>query len=393
MSKNKVIVLAVLEAGLSQSDAARRYGVSRRWVHELLRRYARDGEAGSQALPRCPRSSPHRTDEAVRTCILALRGEFGAAGLDTGGATIAWHLDREGLRALSVSTIWRILKQAGLVIAEPWKRPRSSLRRFAAAQPNETWQSDFTHWPLAAGTDTEILNFLDDHSLYLLFCTAHARVTGPLVVQGFLASIEAHGVPASTLTDNGMVYTTRFSGGKGGRNAFEHTLAALGIHQKNGSPSHPQTQGKIERFHQTLKKWLDRQPRAHTLAELNDQLRKFRHVYNHERPHRALNRRTPAAAYAATPKAAPAAGHHRPHFRVRTDRIDTTGKVSLRFAGRLRHLGIGRAHAGTAVLILTAETDAVVVNQDTGEILAEFILDPTKDYQGKKKHPGPKTGV
>jgi transposase len=158
MSKNKVIVLAVLEAGLSQSDAARRYGVSRRWVHELLRRYARDGEAGSQALPRRPRSSPHRTDEAVRTCILALRGEFGAAGLDTGGATIAWHLDREGLRALSVSTIWRILKQAGLVIAEPWKRPRSSLRRFAAAQPNETWQSDFTHWPLADGTDTEILN-------------------------------------------------------------------------------------------------------------------------------------------------------------------------------------------------------------------------------------------
>jgi transposase InsO family protein len=166
-----------------------------------------------------------------------------------------------------------------MITREPKKRPKASLHRFEAHQPNETWQSDFTHWSLADGTDIEILNFLDDHSRYLLACTAYRPVTVTAVVTTFLTAAAEHGLPASTLTDNGMVYTTRLAGGRGGRNAFEHQLHALGITQKNGSPNHPQTQGKIERFHQTLKKWLTGQPRAHTLDDLNEQLEKFRHIY------------------------------------------------------------------------------------------------------------------
>ena len=188
-----------------------------------------------------------------------------------------------------------------------------------------------------------------------------------------------------------MVYTTRLAGGRGGRNAFEHQLHALGITQKNGSPSHPQTQGKIERFHQTLKRWLNGQPRAHTLKDLNKQLDKFRQIYNHESPHRALDRRTPAAAYAATPKAAPAGAKQGDHWRRRVDRVDKFGKLTLRHAGRLRHLGIGRAHAGTHVLMLIHDADVTISNATTGEIIRELTIDPTKNYQpresGQRKTP------
>ena len=189
------------------------------------------------------------------------------------------------------ATIWRILNRAGLVTPEPRKRPKRSYLRFEADLPNECWQSDFTHWPLADGTDVEILTWLDDHSRYALSCTAHAPVTGDIVVDTFRAAVDVHGIPASTLTDNGLVFTTRFLHGP---NGFERELVILGIEQKNGRPNHPQTQGKVERFQQTLKKWLRAQPPAHTLRELQSQLDEFADIYNNQRPHRALGKRTPA---------------------------------------------------------------------------------------------------
>ncbi|MGO4383070.1 integrase core domain-containing protein [Specibacter sp. RAF43] len=124
-----------------------------------------------------------------------------------------------------------------------------------------------------------------------------------------------------------MVYTTRFAHGKGGPNAFEYLLKKLGITQKNGSPYHPQTQGKIERFHPTLKKWPALQPSADTCHKLDQQLARFQHLYNQERPHRALDRKTPAEVYTPLPKAAPAVSHEL-HWRVRHDKIDGVGTVS-----------------------------------------------------------------
>ncbi len=227
-----------------------------------------------------------------------------------------------------------MLHAANLVVPEPRKRPKSPYLRFEAAQPNETWQSDFTHWRLADGTDIEILNWLDDHSRYLLSSTAHQPVTGDDVVTTFLATIEAHGTPASTLTDNGRVYTARFGGG---RNAFEHLLPILGVTQKNGSPGHPQTQGKIERFHQTQKRYLAAQPPARTPSDLQKQLDQLREHYNEQRPHRARQRTTPGAAYRAIDKALPAPPRPAGHYRVRYDHIDPHGKMSLRHAGKHRH--------------------------------------------------------
>jgi transposase InsO family protein len=385
MSKQRVIVKAVLEQGLPVTEAARRYGVSRQWVHALLARHRDGGLEAVEPRSRRPNSNPRSTNTDTVTRILALRDHLTNAGLDAGPVTIAWHLERESLPAPSPSTIRRILHTAGLIRPEPKKRPKASLHRFEAHQPNETWQSDFTHWALADGSDTEILNFLDDHSRYLLACTGFRPVTVNAVVTTFLAAAAEHGLPASTLTDNGMVYTTRFSGGRGGRNAFEHQLHTLGITQKNGSPNHPQTQGKIERFHQTLKRWLTGQPRAHTLEDLNDQLSKFQHIYNHERPHRALNRRTPHEAYTTTPKAAPTGASQGDHWRQRIDRVDRFGKLTLRYAGRLRHIGIGRTHAGKHVLMLIHDTDVTISDTATGEIIRELTIDTTRDYQARQR--------
>ena len=244
-------------------------------------------------------------------------------GLDAGPVTIAWHLGREGLPVPSTSTVRRVLNAAGLVVPEPRKRPRSSWIRFEASAPNEVWQSDMTHWRLADGTEVEICSWLDDHSRYLLACTAFGRVSGDDVVATFTGAGDTHGWPAATLTDNGAIYTSRFTGG---RNGFEYLLAYLGIRQKNGAPGHPQTQGKVERFHQTLKRWLGRRPPARTLTELQAELDAFRLAYNEQRPHRAIGRRTPGEAYAARPKAQPAGRGGRGHFRLRYDVTDSKGR-------------------------------------------------------------------
>jgi transposase InsO family protein len=229
--------------------------------------------------------------------------------------------------------------------------------RFAAEQPNECWQSDFTHYPLASGQDTEILTWLDDHSRYALSLSAHIRVTGPAVLAAFRAAAAAHGAPASTLTDNGLVFTTRFAGGRGGRNALEAELCRLGITQKNGKPNHPQTQGKVERFQQTMKNWLRAQhAQPATLADLQSLLDNFAVIYNTRRPHRSLpHRATPATAYAARPKAQPGDRTTGTHNRVRTDRTDPAGKLTLRVSGKLHHIGTGSENARTPVLMLVQD--------------------------------------
>jgi hypothetical protein len=276
------------------------------------------------------------------------------------------------------------------VVPEPRKRPRSSYLRFAAELPNERWQSDFIHHHLADGTEVEIVSWLDDHSRYALSVTAHPVTTGQVTLATFRAACAKYGIPASTLTDNGNVYTTRLAGGKGGRNALEHELRALGVTQKNGRPSHPQTQGKVERFQQTLKKWLAAQTPAATLADLQHQLDAFTGIYNTRRPHRSLEHRaTPAVAYAARPKAVPGDRAADTHDRVRADILGPNGTVTLRTGGKLYHIGVGRTHAGTHVLLLVQDLDIRIINAATGELLRHLTLDPTRNYQPTGRPPGP----
>ncbi|GAA1003833.1 IS481 family transposase [Nocardiopsis tropica] len=386
MSRARVAVLKVITKQLSVTDAAQQYGYSRRQLQRLLARYRTDGLDAVEPRSRRPRSNARATPETVREKIIELRRSLTARGLDAGPITIAWHLEQDGLTAPSTSTIRRILHAAGLVTPEPRKRPKSSYLRFEAAQPNETWQSDFTHWRLADGTDIEILNWLDDHSRYLLSCTAHRPVTGDDVVNTFLAAVERHGAPASTLTDNGRVYTARFGGG---RNAFEYLLPILGVKQKNGSPGHPQTQGKTERFHQTQKRYLAAQPAARNLPELQKQLDDLREHYNEKRPHRARDRTTPGTAYRATPKALPAAPRPAGHYRVRYDHVDIRGKMSFRHAGRMRHLGIGVEHGRKRVIAVADDHTVIVIHLDTGQVIASNDIQPDKAYwRNTQKAPG-----
>jgi transposase InsO family protein len=386
MSKQRVIVLSVVEQGLTPTQAATKFGVSRQWVHHLLARHRDGGLDAVDARSHRPATNPRRTSAELSDRIVALRRTLTSQGLDAGPVTIAWHLHQAGLPVPSTSTIRRILHAAGLVTPEPKKRPRSSYHRFEAAQPNECWQSDFTHWRLADGSDVEVLNWLDDHSRYLLSATVFNRVTGPQVIVTFLQAIADNGYPTATLTDNGLVYTARF---RGGRNGFEYLLADLAITQKNGHPGHPQTQGKVERFHQTLKRWLRSQPAADTVPDLQHQLDTFRQIYNHDRVHRAHDQ-TPAAAYNDTPKAARSAlGNPDIHYRVRTDVIDRYGKLTLRRAGRLHHLGVGTQHANTPILMLIDDHTVDVINPATGEHLASHTIDPNRDYwRNNQKNPG-----
>lgn len=380
--------MAVALEGRSQAEAARSYEVSQATVSRWLARYRAEGDAAFEPRSRRPRNSPTATRDEVVTLIVNLRRELVAAGLDAGPVTIQWHLEHHHGVTVSISTVRRRLVDAGLVRPNPKKRPRSAFVRFEADLPNGTWQSDFTHWRLADRTDVEVLTWLDDHSRFALSVTAHRPVTGRSVVDTFLAAGATHGLPASVLTDNGMVFTTRFAGGRGGRNGLERTLAGLGIVQKNSRPNHPTTCGKVERFQQTLKQWLAKQPRARTVAGLQAQLDSFVLTYNQHRPHTSLGRRTPAVAYHLLPKDGPAGTGAGTHHRVRHDRVDTTGSVTLRHAGRLHHIGIGRTHAGTDVVMLVDDLDIRVV-ATTGELLRHLTLDPARDYQPTGRPPGP----
>jgi transposase InsO family protein len=385
-SRAHVAVLKVVHQHLSVTEVAAEYGYSRRHLTRLLARYRDGGLEALEPRSRAPSSSSRAAPQQLRERVIELRCQLVADGADAGPETIRWHLEQEQLRVLSTSTIRRILHQAGLISPEPRKRPRSSYTRFEAAQPNETWQSDVTYWQLADGTRVEVLNWLDDHSRFLLGATAHTAVTGDDVANVFLELIGDHGAPASTLTDNGMIFTTRFVGG---RNAFEYLLPILGIRQKNGSPGHPQTQGKIERFHQTQKRWLHARPPARTIAEFQEQLDQFRGYYNERRPHRALDRRTPANAYRATPKALPAGGRPQQHYRLRYDRIDADGKITFRRAGRMHHLGTGRANTRKRVLAIADDHQVIVTDLETGEVLSQHLIDPNKSYwRNQNKEPG-----
>jgi transposase InsO family protein len=392
VSKARLVITAVVLEGRPAAEVAAEYGVSRSWLYELLARYRAEGEAAFEPRSRRPHHSPTATPDTTVELIVQLRKTLLDAGHDAGPATLAWHLHHHHQLTVSVATVARILTRQALITPAPKKRPKTSYIRFQAAMPNETWQSDFTHYRLTDGTDIEIITWLDDHSRYALHCTAHRPVTAKVVLATFRATVTAHGIPASTLTDNGMVYTARFATGRGGRTGLEAELHRLHITQKNSRPNHPTTCGKVERFQQTLKKWLRAQPeQPPTIPELQALLDTFLHDYNHRRPHRSLpHYATPATAYTTRPKAAPSinrASEH--HDRVLADRIDTDGKLTLRLNGRLHHIGMGRTLARTPVLKLVQDLNVRIIDAATGELLRELTINPDRDYQPTGKPPGP----
>ena len=377
MDMGRYLVEAHLREGRTVAELAEAHGVHRSWIYKLLARHRAEGEAGLAPRSRRPRSSPNAIAPEVEEEIVRLRKQLCEEGLDAGAATIHWHLARRPGPVPSTSTVHRVLRRRGFVVPEPRKRPRSSYTRFEASLPNELWQSDMTHWALADGTGVEIVNFLDDHSRLCLASVALPVTKAVDVATIFQAARERHGTPAAVLTDNGCIYTARHRNGKV---VLETELERLRVVHRHSRPYHPQTCGKVERFHQTLKKYLARQHAAATLAELQAVIDRFVAYYNGRRPHRALGRRTPREVFDSKLKARPPTTAAGTHFRVRHDVVDKTGALTLRHDSRLHHIGMGARHRGRRVVMLVAGLDVRVLDEE-GELLRHLTLDPTRDYQ------------
>ena len=377
MGQGRYLVESHLREGRSVGELAAAHGVHRSWLYKLLARYRREGEPGFEPRSRRPRRSPGAIAPALADEIVALRTNLLDQGLDGGALTIHWHLARRHGAVPSVSSVWRVLRRRGLVTPQPQKRPRSALVRFQAELPNECWQSYMTHWVLAAGQGCEIVNFIDDCSRLDLRSVALAVTTAVDVGQIFQQARAVYGTPAAVLTDNGCIFTAEHRGGKV---VLETELERLGIRHKHARPYHPQTCGKVERFHQTQKKYLAKQPPARTLEALQAQLDQFARYYNEQRPHRALGRLTPREVYDTKIKAAPAA-KIQTHFRIRHDKVDRHGKLSLRYQSKLLHIGMGARHKGVPVVMLVADRDVRVVSAADGELLRHLTLDPSRNYQ------------
>jgi transposase InsO family protein len=381
MSKAQLIITAVVLEGRSKSEVARDYDVSRYWVQQLVKRYETEGAAAFEPHSRRPHHNPRALGDTVEDKIVRLRKTLAKLGYDAGAATIAGHLARDPAvtKAPAVSTIWRILGRRGFITPQPQKRPRSSWKRFEAQQPNERWQADVTHWRLANHTEVEILDVIDDHSRLAIASIARPVTTGPDVADTATAAFAQWGTPASVLTDNGAIFTAKQRGD--GRTALQILLGELGIKYSNSRPYHPQTCGKVERFHQTIKKHLRALPPAATIDELQRQIDDFLIYYNTVRPHRALRRRTPLEAFNDRPKAFPSGYQIPPHYRLRHDKIDAGGVITIRYNSRLHHIGLSKHLRGTKVTVLIDDRDIRVLNRDTGQLIRKLILDPTRDYQ------------
>ena len=377
MGMARYVVDAVVLEGRGVREVAAAHGISKSWIYELIGRFRAGGYEALEPRSHRPRCCPHETPPALVRRIMQLRRELQAEGHDAGPVTIGYHLADRLEHPPSRTTIWRILQREGLLTPQPQKRPICSRIRFQADLPNEMWQADITAWRLADGEVAEILNLIDDHSRLHLGSYAYARVKAADVVESFHRAAELHGLPESLLSDNGAVFV---GGYRKGRVLLEYELARLGVAFKNSRPYHPQTLGKVERLHQTLKRYLAKQAPARGLTELQGQLDAFAHYYNAIRPHRALGGRTPLQAYSARVKARPAGAAAKTYFRVREDRVDETGKVSLRYDSKLYKIGLGRAHKGRVIKLLIADLNVRVIDAN-GELIRELTLDPSRVYQ------------
>jgi hypothetical protein len=377
MQLARFLVEAVVLGKQSPNRLIREYPISRSWFYELLARYRRDGPAALEPRSHRARFRPNEVDHAIIEAILELRAQLSAAGLDAGPQTILHHLAGRFPSTPSRVTIWRILKRRGLITPEPHKRPKASFVRFEAQLPNELWQTDATEWRLADASKVEILNLIDDHSRLCLASVAVRTVRAADAVQTFYSVVAEYGIPARFLSDNAAVFSGK---SRRGRVALESELDRLGIQCVHSTPYHPQTCGKGR----TLPPDLEALPRPPESGRIDcPPAAPARRIPHHLQPtatHRALDGRTPLQAFNARLKASPSLAQPQVDYRIRRDRLDAGGRVTLRYLSRLRHFHVSYRHRGEPVMVLVAGDHVRVLTED-GELLRELTLDPSRDYQ------------
>lgn len=364
------------------------HGTTPKTFYKWVRRYRAEGNAGLEDRSRRPKSSPHTTPLPVEDLIVRLRKELDDAGLDHGPTTIVWHLGQRRKRGEislakvpSESTVWRILVRRGLIIPEPKKRPKTATRRFEAPAPNEWWQMDATDWVIATG-GVKIFNVLDDHSRLAARSRCVDAATSEQAWITFCEAAAVWGLPAGVLSDNGLCFSGKL---RGFEVEFESRLRDAGIRPLTGRPYHPQTTGKVERFQQTLKKWLRKQPLANSLAELQTQLDTFCVIYNFERPHQGISRKFPGDRWRASPASGPAAqplAH--PDFPSKNFRakVSTAGSINNnRYA-----INVGVKYSGQYANVIIDKQHANIFIDN--QLIRHLKLDPTRRYQPSGRPPG-----
>jgi transposase InsO family protein len=357
--------------------------VSRKTFYKWVARYRAEGLAGLEERSRRPDRSPAQTPVEVEERIVRLRKELHDAGLDHGAATIHWHLSRHfDADTPSVATVHRVLVRRGLVTPEPRKRPRSSWRRFEATAPNERWQIDATEWITATGT-VAVFNIIDDHSRVGIASRAVPHATTEAAWDTFCGGATNWGLPAGVLSDNGLCFSGKL---RGFEVAFEARLREAGIKPYTGRPYHPQTTGKVERFQQTLKQWLSRQPIAADLTGLQAQLDEFCDTYNHQRPHQGIGRATPISRWQASPARQPAP-HPLPPPERPLQRSDTTiaangvAAVKARFA---IHVGVEWQNHPATIVYDDHRANVFIA----GQLIRHVELEPGRRYYGTGRRRG-----
>jgi transposase InsO family protein len=369
----------VAGAPVNVAQICRECGISRKTFYKYAARCREEGLDGFEERSRRPHRVVHAVSVEVEEAVIRWRKQLADSGLDHGATTIQWHLGRERrVRVPSVATVHRILVRRGFVTPQPHKRPKTTWRRFEANLPNERWQIDHTDWTIASGL-TRIFNIVDDHSRLVCRSRAVSDANGDEAWTTFCQAAQLWGLPAAVLSDNGLCFSGKL---RGLEVLFEAHLRDAGITPIAGRPYHPQTTGKVERFQQTLKKWLRRQDRTRGLAcdlnELQTRLDEFCVYYNQQRPHQGIGRVTPLSRWQQVTAARPAAQplpHPAPRPEPQSVTINSTGMIRLHNIT----IGIGVEWAGTPATLLIDGRYATVFSGD--QLVRHLRIDHTRRYQ------------
>lgn len=383
------------------------HGISRKSFYQLRKRAEAEGPAAVlEPRSRRPRSSPSKLTDEAKEQAVQVRAALEASGLDHGPISVHDKMHAMGLDPVpSTASLARIFREAGVARLEPKKKPRSAWRRFVYPAPNACWQMDGTEYVLTGGRTCVIFQLIDDHSRYAVASHVAWSETVEAAIVVFDKAVTAHGVPQRLLTDNGVALNPSRRGYIG--QLVEHA-SALGVEAITGKPYKPTTQGKSERFHQTLFRYLDKQPLAESLDQLQAQVDAFDLIYNTERPHQGLpGRVTPLTAWKATPKAeAPRPKQVRPLFERPARRPRPASRVPLDLPAdtRVRKVstsGTFRLDSVTYMVdaqrafeqvLVVSDGDKIIVTDAHGEILAEHTRPtPGITYVGNGRPRGPRS--
>jgi len=373
----RLAVAQVDPKSINVSAFCRLHGISRQQFYELRRRYGADGADGLEPRSRAPKRTANKTPAEIEDRIVSIRKDLTDKGLDAGPVTIRDSLEHElpAEKVPSESTVWRVLVRRGFVVPEPKKAPRKKWRRFAAERANECWQMDSMGYPLASATIVDIISVLDDCSRL----AADGLVVTSCNTKNAWRSLEraaaTYGWPERLLRDNAPEFK-----------AHNGQLAAMGITGRHSRPYHPQTCGKVERYQQTLKKYLDANGPYATISELQHATDSFRDYYNHHRRHRGIDRRTPASVWASTPKSGPS----EPITSPPTTRVHVVKTLEGRIRIPEHRITLGiRYDQQTATVLVTGNHCHVFID---GHLVRELTLDPhtyDQPLRDKPRRPNP----